>query len=319
MLLAGNTRTPAALLRRLRQSDDLFVRRLASIHPALPLDERVAAALDARAPAWVTRRLAEDPSVPADTRLQLETRLTSADGDPEFDPIACTGSPGASGETADAAYRRFAARDGVTSSLWRSRLSLAAEVRLLDDTTLAALAEDSHAEVRAAAARLSERSKVPIRSRLASVLMVVAALAVLPIGIFLFILAGKAMKESDEAVIPAEVDIGTWLDDSVPVPGSAPLCEAGGTRVWMRTENRDLLVILIVDTDRDVTISLVGQGGTGRQQVTETIEADQVTTFRQPIGDAGALSIAIGANPERPIEQRMGSVFADVGDADADC
>lgn len=347
LLVAAHPRTPVALLAQLRKSDDIFVRRLAAIHPSLPLDDRLAAALDAGAPAWVVRRVAADPSLAPEERARLDVRLAAGDldGDPDFDPIECVGSPGVTGEPEEAAYRRFASNHGVRSSLWRARKVIAADMKLLDEGKLAALAEDSHDEVRAAVARLEHRDtlkqlrsdssaavraeaeatlaqlpRVPIRRRLAPVLVVLAALAVLPLGIVLFTAAGKGANEADALKLPPSVDIGRWLPGSVDAPAGNALCRAGGTTVWFTETDDVLYVVVAVDAAREVTITLVSPERSIPKENSLVLGSGEVRSFEQPLGESGVLSVAIGDNPTETIDLRMGAAGEPgVSDAQGDC
>jgi hypothetical protein len=154
LALAANDRVPPAGAERAANSRDVFSRVWSLGNPQVPIT-RVMEVAATDQPAWVLRRITQHPALPETERDRILTWLAlgGAAGDPRFDPVQCSGSPAAAGETADSAYRREMGRDGLRSSLWRVRAMVGAGAGKLDHRVIHDLAHDIRPEVRAVAAR----------------------------------------------------------------------------------------------------------------------------------------------------------------------
>jgi hypothetical protein len=162
---ATNPALPGKIADRLLADPDRYVRGVAAGNPAASPRALAALAAPMTEPAWILRRVAENPACPQELSDQVLTWLAlggAGDSDLAFDPIECTGSPEEGGH---AWYLRQAATPGGYASacehpLWRVRAMLLRQpggVRLSGDEVWA-LACDPRPEVRlgiAGAARLT--------------------------------------------------------------------------------------------------------------------------------------------------------------------
>lgn len=138
-------------------------------NPAVPARQLVRLA-DAPAPAWAMRRLATNPSAPAEVSEPMLTMLAlgAMEGDPRFDPISGAGNPG------DPALHPWAetSRIAITEPLLRHpvptvRASVASQAQEMTHADLLLLAEDPDIRVRAVVLRfrpLSEAVSTSMRS-----------------------------------------------------------------------------------------------------------------------------------------------------------
>jgi hypothetical protein len=152
---ATNPALPEKIADRLLADRDRYVRAVAAGNPAASPQALAALAVPMTEPAWILRRVGENPACPKDVSDQVLTWLAlggAGDSDLAFDPIECTGSPEEGGP---AWYLRQAAtRGGYASAsehpLWRVRAMLLRQpngVRLASDQVWA-LARDPRPEVR---------------------------------------------------------------------------------------------------------------------------------------------------------------------------
>ena len=149
LVLACNPATPTRVIRRLLDTDDPYVRGQAIGHPAAPIEEVRLVLADPSTPAWIVRRAAHHPGLDPDERDASLSwiALGGGAGDPNFDPVTCTGNPDVT-TTPDAAYDAEARRVGLGSVLWRAREHWVARHHRLGFDTLTVLASDPHWNVR---------------------------------------------------------------------------------------------------------------------------------------------------------------------------
>jgi hypothetical protein len=155
--LAENPRTPLRAIDWMISFGDQFVSQLSRIHPSRPIERIHAVADDGDAPKWLLRRLASSPTLPDELRERVLVWLAlgGGSGDPNFDPVSCTGTPGELGQPTDQAYRDAGGANAVESSLWLTRMMKAVGTTTLTDDALHRLAKDSHPYVRSNAARFN--------------------------------------------------------------------------------------------------------------------------------------------------------------------
>lgn len=152
---AANPALPGKIADRLLADPDRYVRAVAAGNPAASPQALAALAGPMTEPAWILRRVGENPACPRELSDQVLTWLAlggAGDSDLAFDPIECTGSPEEGGP---AWYLRQAGKpDGYASAcghpLWRVRAMVLRQpngVRLSSDEVWA-LARDPRPEVR---------------------------------------------------------------------------------------------------------------------------------------------------------------------------
>ncbi len=179
---AANPSLTAAPADLLLADPDLYVRGVAAAHPAASAAalRRLAAGL--AEPAWILRRIAANPSCPADLSDQVLTWIAlgaAGRADPLFDPLACTGHPGDTGVAPTAWYLEQARGHAAEMHpLWRVRATVVRAVGRLPGQRVLPLARDPRPEVRRTIAgvhRLSlnirlelARDADPVVARLAS-------------------------------------------------------------------------------------------------------------------------------------------------------
>lgn len=158
LALAAQPALPAHLVARLANDPSPFVRAVALRHPALnPVVLRGRAA-DARAPAWLLRSIAINPSCPDDLREELLVLLSvggAGEWDPTFDPLTEAGNPGSVADSPFANITELARAGGVRSPLWSVRARWSAECRTMQIPQLRELARDCAPGVRLTAARFT--------------------------------------------------------------------------------------------------------------------------------------------------------------------
>jgi len=240
LLLAVNPNTTPAMLRRMVASSDPFVKSMASVHPNRPAAEKQRLAEDGDAPAWLLRHLANDVSMPQADRDRMLTWLAlgGGNGDVNFDPITCMGSPGNAGETHEQAYRRLARDRNEFVSLWRSRAFVGIGAGSLPLSTIASLAADWRPEVRRVAA--TYRSKVTVDQLWQDPAPMVSsqALATIasagPKGLARPKLRGRGRQSLWWLVWPAVViglNVASSHDSSTTTPPFTPVYPAGGVPI----------------------------------------------------------------------------------------
>ena len=150
--LAANPAVGQTIAERLTRDDDPWVGGLARSHPSLDADALCASAEGLDQPAWVLRRIADHPACPEDLADQLAAWvvLGGGDGDPDFDPIRCTGNPGRDDEYPVLAFARLA-REAAASELPFHPLYLTRTHQLKPESPAhqALAAEDPEPDVRA--------------------------------------------------------------------------------------------------------------------------------------------------------------------------
>jgi hypothetical protein len=164
LALAGNPSIPRSKAEELARSHSEYVSALASINPMMPLERRTVVANDPAAPAWVLHRMLADPNLPPDIdeRVRVWLALGGGTGDPNFDPVSCTGTPGDGTTSRDAAYRTAGGTDPTNSPLWYTRALTGIGVGNLPSRSIDRLSTDGDPRVRVIAARY--RSKAHLRS-----------------------------------------------------------------------------------------------------------------------------------------------------------
>jgi hypothetical protein len=153
LVVAANPSAPPDALAKLVAHDSPWVRGLALGHPAAPVWALRDAGEALRAPAWVLARIARNPSCPDDVRDAASTWLMvggAIDQDPDFDPVRCTGNPGATTEAPAANYEAIRKAQGIRGGLhplWAVR-ALAADGPDLTPGAWARLMKDPVPDVR---------------------------------------------------------------------------------------------------------------------------------------------------------------------------
>jgi hypothetical protein len=108
LYVAANPSLTAEIADRLLADGDPYVRGVAADHPMASAAALSALAAGMKEPAWILRRIAANPSCPAELSDTLLTWLVlggSGDADPTFDPVECTGHPGDTSVSVVAWYR----------------------------------------------------------------------------------------------------------------------------------------------------------------------------------------------------------------------
>jgi hypothetical protein len=177
LMLAANPSIGSVKADELAQVDDPFVSKMASVHPARPIEVRAAVGTDPETPAWVLHRLLLDPSLPPDLdeRVRVWLALGGGAGDPSFDPLECTGTPGDNSTSREAAYRAINRSDPTNSPLWFTRSLSVVGSPTLSKHALDRLSTDGDPRVRLVAARY--RSKEHLNSLRLDPVFEVASLA----------------------------------------------------------------------------------------------------------------------------------------------
>jgi hypothetical protein len=146
---ASPSLTPA-LADRLLADQDPYVRGMAAGHPAASAAALSRLAEGLYEPAWILRRIAANPSCPADLADQLLTWISlggAEHSDPMFDPVECTGHPADTRVSGWAWYKEQAeAKKAERHALWRVRESVASGRVFVDQVWV--LARDPRPEVR---------------------------------------------------------------------------------------------------------------------------------------------------------------------------
>jgi hypothetical protein len=152
LYVAANPSLTCTLADELLADVDPYVRGVAATHPAASAAalRRLAAGLSE--PAWILRRIAANPSCPADLSDQLLTWIAlgaASHADPLFDPLTCTGHPGDTSIPLAAWYLEQAEGDGAERHpLWRVRATVMRAVGRLPGQRGLTLARDPRPEVR---------------------------------------------------------------------------------------------------------------------------------------------------------------------------
>ena len=148
--LAANPHLLPESMNRLGADADPFVAGVATSRATWPT---VSALIDnPTTPAWVLRRVALGDRATADEkdRLLVWLALGGGNGDPNFDPLSCAGTPGVAG------YRLESGSDNpwdyLTSPLWRTRILAGQGRGSLGHEVVHVLAMDPHVAVRRVAA-----------------------------------------------------------------------------------------------------------------------------------------------------------------------
>jgi len=149
---------------------DPYVRGVAAAHPAASAAALRRQAAGLSEPAWILRRIAANPSCPADLSDQVLTWIAlgaAGHGDPLFDPLTCTGHPGDTGGTLAAWYLEQARGDAAEwHPLWRVRATVVRAAGRLPGQRVLPLARDPRPEVRQTVAgvhRLSLNIRLELR------------------------------------------------------------------------------------------------------------------------------------------------------------
>jgi hypothetical protein len=167
---AANPSLTHALADRLLADPDPYVRGAAAVHPAASAAALRRLAVGLSEPVWILRRIAVNPSCPADLSDQLLTWIAlggAGHGDPLFDPVACAGHPADTSVASAAWYLEQAKREAAEQHpLWRVRAAVMRAAGRLAGQRVLTLARDPRPEVRqtiAGIGRLSLNVRLELR------------------------------------------------------------------------------------------------------------------------------------------------------------
>jgi hypothetical protein len=152
LALAGNPAATPQVVAALVDDADRYVRGKALGHPAAPPEKLAKYARGTKTPAWVLRRIANNPACPEASAEEILTWLAlgGADGDPTFDPDACASHPG-DPDVAEWAWYRIqatAAKHPHLHPLWRVRQQVTLTRSPIPHVMRRVLARDPRDEVR---------------------------------------------------------------------------------------------------------------------------------------------------------------------------
>lgn len=357
--LAVNAAAPRELVENY-PGRDRFVVALNSIHPSLPVEQRLAVAAAPDTPAWVLRRLANDPELPTAERDRIMTWLAlgGGEGDVNFDPISCMGTPGWVNEPHEQAYRRLAGDHGTYTSLWRARASVGSGAGRLDLTVLRQLAEDCDPRVRRVAAgysaarylhdlkvdpalmvsqqaeatlkstRKSEMTRGKGRNRRVTSVWVSVVLA----SAWFMLVArldnsnranysGGTLSPEVSIALANLVGTGQW-HSSTPRADVAAVCDSGGNTVWVSTRDGGASVAIRASIEPTrVSGYLWSTVLQAPQQIEQrTIPVGSTWEYRYDGATAAYLHLVIGESSGHPliVYLRSGGTVTDA-DMKGDC
>jgi hypothetical protein len=158
LVVAGSPLTPSWIVDQLLGHESPFIRGVAAGNVNASAEALAHLGAPMSEDPWILRRIARNANTPSGLSSELLAWLAlggAGEGDPEFDPVRCTGDPPAAQGSADRWYRTRAEEVDrpELDALWRTRAASSALRGKGSQVRLRILARDAHTEGRWAAAR----------------------------------------------------------------------------------------------------------------------------------------------------------------------